>query len=148
MISAVYDDQTAETTSDDALARLVVVRKSIMLAYREAAQAIRGVLADPNDQHPTGPALKQIREAIAQAKDQEWREGAHANRGFLEDVEKELANAPTLAIEQKVSEREIVQSMLADKQRKADLYAAYATVRKTQPQSDHPPLASANSRKH
>jgi hypothetical protein len=123
-------DQTTESTSDDALSRLIAMRRDTMLAYRQSADAISQVLSDPTNQHPTGLALQRIREKMDQAKALEWKEGPHADRGFLNDVAKELANAPSLAIQQKVTEREILQRMLADKEQKANLYARYSTLKK------------------
>lgn len=60
-----YTDQTAETTNNAALQRLVEGRKASVASTQMANEIIKAALADPTDTDPAATAAKNIRGRIA-----------------------------------------------------------------------------------
>jgi hypothetical protein len=135
-IVVVYADQTAEATSDDALTREIEGRKRPMLGYKAAADAIKQALSNQDDQHLMERAVLNLKNQMVEAKTQAdvtpGSSGPQPDRHYLSEAMDALNAASTVAAQQKVNEREVIQKIWKENQDKANLYAAYADIRRVQ----------------
>jgi hypothetical protein len=125
LVLVVYGDETAEAEDDKSLADLFSERRGTMSALQKLAGAVKKVLDNPDDEHPSATALKEVNALIAMADSQGGAVGRAERMVFLGAVQN-LKQARTFAAMSNppLSERDWMQAHIV--KRTADEAAAFA----------------------
>jgi hypothetical protein len=121
-----YTDQTAEATNNDALQRLIELRKASLAATRMANEIIQAALANPNDADPAATAAKEIQDRTTVYKGQthttvDFEPGVA--KGVVEELRKISSHPLT-------DRRNALTQYLAKCEKRAAMFSPHVTLTK------------------
>jgi hypothetical protein len=126
VIAVVYSDRTVEARSEDAVERVLAVRRGIALARKEAADVISKAAADAQESDPSAAAVAEIRQMLLRSK----LEHSGELRTELLSILDDLQRAHELSLPSGVSERDYLRGYAAKSSQRASTTLANTQIRR------------------
>jgi len=124
-IAVIYSDSSAEG-KDDALGRIITVRKGMAASLEHSVKAMESALADANETHPALKAAKQL-DADSRIKDAKGMD-----REYLRNSSERLKALSQDSGAAGSDERKMLADHVEKVKQEAGIYSSYANIRRPQ----------------